>query len=631
MTPLFSSRDERYRSPFGAQPTGQAVFFRICPARGLHCSGARLCVQYEACRQDGEERSPVRSSLFWAGMEGELQEWWDCHYTPEEAGIYWYWFELDTAAGERYLARRADGTAEIAASPEAPRWQLTCYEPGFQTPGWLSGGIFYQIFPDRFARSGEKKEGVPSGRKLREDWGGQPEWETDEHGKIANRDYFQGDFKGMEQRLDRLAELGVTCLYLNPVFEAHSNHRYDTADYTKIDPLLGTEEDFRSFIRTARQLGIRVLLDGVFSHTGADSVYFNREGRYPSVGAAQSAGSPYYSWYRFRHWPDRYACWWGVETLPEIDKLAPGFEQYINGENGVVRRRIREGAAGWRLDVADELPDEFLDGLRGAAKTEEADALVLGEVWEDASNKVSYGHRRRYLLGGQLDSVMNYPFRAAILDFFHGGDAALFFNRIEDIVENYPPQVTRLLMNVLGTHDTERVLTALADEPAAGRGREWQAGRKLPPPERERGLKEMRLAAALQYTLPGVPCIYYGDEAGMEGYRDPFNRGCYPWGGEDAGLLHWYRRLGQLRHACPALKEGRFVPLYAAPNVVCYERTGGGARLLCAVNAAGSDTAVPLAEEWRRCTVSLGDGAIREGRLFLPALGCALVTVPQDV
>lgn len=627
MTPLFNSRDERYRSPFGAQPAGQAVFFRICLPRELHCSGARFCVRYEACRQTEGARDAALYSMFWAGMEGDRHEWWDCHYTPEEPGIYWYWFEMDTAGGLQYLTRQADGTAAIAASADAPRWQLTCYDPGFRTPDWLAGGIFYQIFPDRFACSGEKKEGVPEDRILREDWGGQPEWEPDEHGKITNRDYFQGDLKGIEQRLDRLAELGVTCLYLNPIFEAHSNHRYNTADYTKIDPLLGTEEDFRSLVKTARTVGIRILLDGVFSHTGSDSVYFNREGRYSSAGAAQSPQSPYFSWYPFEHWPDKYAAWWGVETLPEVNELDPGFMQYINGVDGVVRQRLREGISGWRLDVADELPDDFLSALRRAAKAENKEALVLGEVWEDASNKVSYGHLRRYLLGRQLDSVMNYPFRAAILDFLRDGDAGCFFNRILDIVENYPPQVTRLLMNSISTHDTERALTSLAGEPAADHDRKWQSGQKLSPSERERGLKLMRLATALQYTLPGVPCIYYGDEAGMEGYRDPFNRGCYPWGEEDAALLHWYHRLGQLRHACPALREGRFLPLHAGNNVVCYERAGDGSRLLCAVNAADSDMAIPLPEEWHRCTVSLGGGKIEEDRLILPALDCALVTI----
>ena len=410
---LFDSRDERFRLPFGAVKEGTAVLFRICLPRSLGCTGSRLTIR-------GDSLMERRDGMFWAGMEGEDAEWWDCHYAPDRPDVYWYRFELDTAAGKRYLCREADGTASLRDKPGA-MWQLTCYAADFVTPDWPAGGVMYQIFPDRFFSSGVDKTGVPEDRVLRGDWGGQPQWRPDAAGEIRNNDYFGGDLKGIEQRLDRLCELGVTCLYLNPIFEAHSNHRYDTADYSRIDPLLGDEEDFRSLADTAARLGIRILLDGVFSHTGADSVYFNRECRYPSEGAYQSPSSPYAGWYQFRRWPQEYAGWWGFVTLPEVDELNPGFMAFINGEDGIVRRWLRAGASGWRLDVADELPDGFLDRLRQAVKAEKPDALVLGEVWEDASNKQSYGHRRRYLLGSQLDSVMNYPFRDAVLGFLTGG------------------------------------------------------------------------------------------------------------------------------------------------------------------------------------------------------------------
>ena len=622
MPALFQSRDTRYRSPFGAVAGGTAIFFRICLPREWRCSAARLVMT-----EDGGLPQP--SGMFWAGMEGEDHEWWDCHYTPAHAGLYWYSFELTLGDGIARLTRCDDGSAALTRGPEVHSWQITCYEPGFQTPGWLAGGVMYQIFPDRFRASGQPKEGVPGDRLLREDWGGQPVWKPDATGTVRNNDYFGGDLKGIEEGLDRLAELGVTCLYLNPVFEAHSNHRYDTADYLAIDPLLGTEEDFRSLCRTAAQLGIRVLLDGVFSHTGADSRYFNKERRYPEEGAYNSLSSPYASWYRFQSWPREYSGWWGFPTLPEVNELAPAFLDFINGPGGVVRRWLAAGAAGWRLDVADELPDPFLEGLRQAAKAEKPDALVLGEVWEDASHKQSYGHRRRYLLGRQLDSVMNYPFREAVLGFLTGGKAADFFNRIFNVVENYPPQVTRLLMNHIGTHDTERAITVLAGEPAGGRGREWQAAHSLSPGQRQAGLRRMRLAAALQFCLPGVPCIYYGDEAGMEGYRDPFNRGCYPWGREEKGLLQWYRKLGQLRRACPALREGAFEAVPAGEDTVCYVRRDGGSRLLCAVNRAAADRTVELPAEWRGCTVSLGGGRIAGGTLHLPEEDCAVCTLEE--
>lgn len=628
LLPLFDSRDKRFRAPFGAQPAGTSILFRLCLPRDWRCSAARLRVA-EALPGGGER--PLRSdSMFWAGMEGDAREWWDCHYAPEAPGVYHYWFETDTAFGTRMLARQEDGSAAAAAPGPGPRWQLTCYDPALSTPDWLAGGVMYQIFPDRFAKSGEPKQNVPADRVLREDWGGLPVWQPDETGEVRNNDYFGGDLKGIEQRLDYLAGLGVTCLYLNPVFEAHSNHRYDTADYTRIDPLLGTEEDFRSLVRAAAQAGIRVVLDGVFSHTGADSRYFNQKGRYPEPGAAQSKESPYFPWYTFTAWPDRYSAWWGFKTLPDVNETDPGFLNYITGPDGVARTRLREGAGGWRLDVADELPDGFLDALYAAAKAESPDAVVIGEVWEDASRKESYGRMRRYLLGKQMDSVMNYPFRDAVLRFVRGGDAAGFFHRVLDIVENYPPAVTRLLMNHIGTHDTERALTALAGEPVGGHDRAWQAAQALSPARRERGLRLLRLASALQFTLPGVPCIYYGDEAGMEGCRDPFNRGCYPWGSADGTLIQWYRRLAQLRRHSPALREGAFTPLYAGEGAAAFERRGGGQRLLCAVNPGGGPRELPLPEVWRGVTVSLGDGRIQDRTLFLPPLGCALAALPED-
>ena len=617
----FDSRDIRYRSPFGAVAAGTPVFFRVCLPRGWGCSGCRLRV----C-PDG--KAEERYGMFWAGMEGEDREWWDCHYAPAESGLYFYGFELDIPGGTRHLSRRADGGALCGEQP-GELWQLTAYEGEYETPAWLAGGVMYQIFPDRFARSlrsrmGEGKTGVPEDRTLREDWGGQPVYQPDALGKVRNNDYFQGDLRGIEEGLDRLKELGVTCLYLNPIFEAHSNHRYDTADYERVDPLLGEEEDFRSLTETAARLGIRVILDGVFSHTGADSRYFNREGRYPGPGAYNSPASPYFPWYHFRRWPDDYVGWWGFDTLPEVEETTPGYMAYMLGEKGIVRRWLRAGAAGWRLDVADELPDAFLDGLRRAVKAEQPDALLLGEVWEDASTKRSYGHRRRYLLGRQLDSVMNYPFREAILAFLRGGAAADFMNTVMNIAEQYPPQALRLLMNHIGTHDTERAITALAGEPDGGRGRDWQAARRLSGTERRRGLALMRLATALQYCLPGVPCIYYGDEAGLEGYKDPFNRGCYPWGEEDAGLLSWYRRLGQMRRVASVLKEGgiRFLP--AGNDVICLERFGEGA-LLCAVNRSEEDRWIPLPAAWRGRTVNLGGGTVEDARLRLPPLDCAIL------
>ena len=606
--PFFNSRDIGHRAPFGAVAEGTPILFRIRLPREWRCSAAWLlhCEDNGLTQWDG---------MFWNGIQ-EGDEWWECHYAPPTAGLYWYGFAVDTASGRRYLIRQSDGTAAMS-DDEGAMWQITCYEKGFTTPDWLIGGIMYQVFPDRFARSDQPKSGVPTDRVMRDVWGGQPHWRPDATGVVRNNDFFGGDLNGIREKLPYLKRLGVTCLYLNPIFESHSNHRYDTADYSRIDPLLGTEEDLRRLAEEAKAFGMRLMLDGVFSHTGADSMYFNRYGRYSSVGAYQSPESPYTSWFHFHHWPDDYEGWWGFLTLPEVEELDEGFLSYITGEDGILTRWLGAGASAWRLDVADELPDGFLEALRARVKATDPEAIVLGEVWEDASNKHSYGHRRRYLLGRQLDSVMNYPFREAILDVVRDGNTVRFFDRIMSVVENYPPQVTRLLMNSLGTHDTERALTLLAGEPANGRGRSWQAAQRLSPEQRERGVRLLRAATVLQYCLPGVPCVYYGDEAGLEGYRDPFNRGCYPWGAEDRELIAFYERLGAVRTASAALREGEFCPVTAPEGVILFERRCDDERLLCAVNCLEREMTVPLPSGiWN---LAMGEASVQESTLYLPA------------
>ncbi len=560
---LFNSRDPQYRFPTGAVEAGGVIHFGVTLPRELSCSAARLIVE-------PENEPAILCDMFWCGMNGEDREWWECDFTPDHKGLYFYLFEASTCRGVQRLSRGDHGKAIFGGTY---RWQLTVYQQGFKTPDWLEGGVMYQIFPDRFYKAGGDKGELPAGRTYHEDWYEQPDWRPNHEGRITNTDFYGGDLKGVEAKLPYLKELGVTCIYLNPVFESHSNHRYDTADYMKIDPLLGTEQDFKDLCQSAGEMGIRVMIDGVFSHTGSDSVYFNREGRYEGPGAYNSMESPYYRWYDFRNWPNEYNSWWGFDTLPNVNETEESYNEFINGENGIVRRWLRTGASGWRLDVADELPDLFIDRLSEAAKAEDPDAMVLGEVWEDASNKSAYGVRRRYLLGGQLDSVMNYPFRDAILGFLLGGDPAAFGEAVENIVENYPRPCLRLLMNHIGTHDTERAITVLGGEPANGRGREWQSSQKLDPRQREVGVQRLKLAAAMQYILPGVPCIYYGDEAGLEGYRDPFNRACYPWGREDKELLDWYKKLGKMRreHRDILARGGCRIPA-AEGNLLVMER-----------------------------------------------------------
>ena len=403
-----------------------------------------------------------------------------------------------------------------------------------------------------------------------------------------------------------MEELGVTCIYLNPIFEAHSNHRYNTADYMKIDPSLGTEEDLVSLIKEAKNHGISVILDGVFSHTGDDSRYFNIKNRYHTVGAANSPDSPYHSWYKFGNYATGYACWWGIPSLPETEEDDLSYSNFITGENGVIRHWLKKGIKGWRLDVADELPDSFLDKIRLAVKAEGEENYLLGEVWEDATNKISYGSRRRFLRGKQLDSVMNYPLAEAIISFVKGGVAQDLLATAEDLLENYPPQAAKLMMNHIGTHDTARILTRLAKNGETG-DREWQSRQTLSPEEYAHGAKLLRLAAVLQYTMPGVPSLYYGDEAGMSGYGDPFCRAAFPWGKEDIELTDFYKKLGQFRKSCPAFKSGEFIPVYADASGIAYIRKKRKSEVLVAVNRGSEPCELDIPEKFNSAKVIFGN------------------------
>ena len=494
---------------------------------------------------------------------------------PKYSGVHYYYFSY-TSNGVRHYIKRGDachGTLD-----QGEMFQLTVYNEDYQTPQFLKGGVMYQIFPDRFCSSGKMHDNVPSDRVMRE-WGELPYYKPDQNGHVWNNDYFGGDLDGIRSKLDYLKDLGVTCIYLNPIFESHENHRYNTANYRNVDPLLGTNEDFRELCKAAKVRGISVILDGVFSHTGADSIYFNKFGRYNTPGAYQSENSPYYSWYHF--WGNKeYESWWGIDTLPNVDENNPSYTKYICGDDGVLDYWMSLGAAGYRLDVADELPDEFLDNLRTCVKKYDEEKIVIGEVWEDASNKIAYDCRRRYFTDRQLDSVMNYPWQKAILRYVRGEDDGTGLGAsIRTIAENYPPDVLQAVMNILSTHDTPRAINAILD-PRDG-DRAELARRHFTAEQLAEGKKRLKMAAFLQFMLPGMPCIYYGDEAGMTGYRDPFNRAYYPWGREDGNLVSFYQSLARVKKSTPALRRGTVLVLEA-----------GGGRLMLLRQYEGKNVAV---------------------------------------
>lgn len=517
----------------------------------------------------------------------------------KKSGLFFYEYLLKNAHGEFFVVRdNADFTEKIIeGEPQGEeRFQLLIYEKREVYPEFFRGGIAYQIFPDRFFRAGHEE--LKPDARLNSDWyHGTPEYFRPGDKNFKNNMFFGGDLPGIESKLKYIASLGVTAIYLNPIFLSTSTHKYDTADYTKIDPMFGGEEAFRSLVNAAKKYKISIILDGVFNHTGDDSVYFNKYGKYPSVGAYQSKESPYAEWYNFTEFPEEYESWWGFKNLPRVMSDNPSYKKFLFGKDGIVRKYIREGACGWRLDVADELSDEFLTELSAAARAEREDALIIGEVWEDASNKVSYGKRRSYFNGKELDSVMNYPIREAIIAYVRHGDMWKFMRTANSLYYNYPREMTHQLLNLLGTHDTVRAITALAGAGSEGLSADMLAAKRMTAEEYKAGIKRMKLAYFILATIPGVPCIYYGDEIGMEGEKDPFNRMPYPWGQENHELLRYFRKVGRMRRReSDFFADAAFEIMYIDRSMLIFERKKGEEILVSVVNRS-KDTFVFNADD----------------------------------
>ena len=583
----FDSRNPLYRNKFGCIAEGETLRLSLL----LHRDA---CV-YEAYLQIREDSSEEYSYL--RLTEGDWlgdYRYYNGEVTLSE-GLYWYRFFYSSSHGDFYVTKTGESVGCVTA--DGTDWQQTVYSADFTTPDWLAGGIIYQIFPDRFYNSGAEKSNIPEDRYICNDWSKQPEYRQSGDKLRLTNDYYGGDLKGIEEKLPYLKSLGVSCIYLNPIFEAHSNHRYNTANYLKIDPVLGDEKDLENLVKSAKKQGIEIILDGVFSHTGDDSIYFNKYGRYDTVGAYNSKNSPYFSWFKFSEYPNEYSSWWGISTLPETEENDLSFTNFIAGENGVIKYWLDKGVKGFRLDVADELPDGILDKIRLAVKRDSKENYLLGEVWEDASTKISYGSRRRFLRGKQLDSVMNYPFANAIIDFVKNGKGQNLVNTVMSILENYPKPAVKLLMNHIGTPDTSRILTVLGSG-YTPESREEQSRTHLYEEDYKKAVNRLKLAAVLQYTLPGVPSLFYGDEAGVEGYGDPFCRATYPWGRENMELLDFYKHLGKFRRNNSAFKEGEFVPIFADDTMVAYIRTDGKNTVLTAVNVGVTTVQIEVPKEY---------------------------------
>ena len=580
---LFDSKQLMYKDPFGTLAPGQKCTLNIHIPSSVQTTAVECVIN----REDGKPAQTV--PLTYHMKQGAYEIFRGC-FSMEDRGLYFYYFKITTRTGSFRLFKQGNDTNMEAGDC----WQVSCIPAEFTVPQWAMGATMYQIFPDRFHKAGKVDlQGKLEPYTIHQDWYEDVEWRPTKDGLILNNDFYGGNFKGITEKLDYIASLGVEILYLNPISKSFSSHRYDTGDYKTPDPMLGTEAEFSALCKAAHARGIKVILDGVYSHTGSNSLYFNKNGTFDGIGAYQSEKSPYYHWFTFRKWPNSYTCWWDFDTLPTVKKLEKSFIDYIiQDEDSVVAHWLKAGADGFRLDVVDELPDEFVDLLKKRIRQIKPDALLIGEVWEDASNKEAYGVRRRYFVDGELDSAMNYPFRTAILNFLRDRDDGQGFrDTVMTIAENYPRNVLLCNMNLLGTHDTPRILTALVDD--FDGSREEKSKRHLSRSQYMLAQERLLMASFLQYALPGIPSLYYGDEAGVEGYKDPFNRRTYPWGREDQDLLSHFKRLGQLRKHAEPLRLGDIQFFQAGDQKLGFSRCYDGQQARIYVNRSGDPWDIP--------------------------------------
>ena len=580
---MHNSHDTYYRNPFGAVASNTQITIRFSTNTRLIEIGdmpeeiiLRLWIENE-----GEGKNEILHKMRFMHQDPCGLCWYEASFTaPAEPKLIWYYFIINQKGKTFYYGNnhKEQGGVGVLSDYLPSSYQISVYRPESATPDWLKNAVIYQIFPDRFY-NGQPDGSILNPREkilVHTSWDDTPVYTRDmDTWAILAYDFFGGNLLGVIKKLPYLKELGVNTIYFNPIFDSVSNHKYDTADYKNIDRMFGDNALFEELCAKAKEMGISVILDGVFSHTGSDSIYFNQFGKYPTVGACQSKDSPYYPWYRFMSYPDVYESWWGIDTMPNVEESEPSYLNYIIEEpDSVVKHWNKLGSMGWRLDVADELPSIFLKKLRKTLKAENPDAIIIGEVWEDASRKVAYGELRQYFDGDHLDSVMNYPFRKALIDFLMGyQNAEVIDNILLSLYENYPKENFYANMNIIGTHDVPRILTILGGAPPESEQSKMNVySYKMPPADKELAIARLKLAVMWQMTFPGAPCVYYGDEAGMEGYSDPYNRGTYPWGRENKEISEWYKKLIALRNNHPVLRTGEWISVVAEGDLYGYIR-----------------------------------------------------------
>jgi glycosidase len=648
------SRDTLYRTPGGAVPAGTPVTLRF---RTFHNDVTRVQVRVYSLNagQQVTNMSLAASdvSCYQAGLEADTCDFWAVTLANASPDNLWYRFIVTDGSDTDYYADNTPaldgglgGTSEDAQDFS---YALMVYDPSFDTPDWAQDAVIYQIFPDRF-RDGRKDNNAKTGAVRYDDpvialpWGTLPEgycrnyaqpdslcpwrfddtppdWSPNKEGP-RGRDYMGGDLKGVDQKLNYLKSLGVNTIYFNPVFNAGSNHSYDTQDYYKIDPFFGTQKDWDNLVKHADALGIRIVLDGVFNHMSSDSRFFDRYHHFSAVGACESLASPYRGWFTFHNVAAgtgtcvgnagansaTYDGWFGFDSIPVLNKSNPTVQNYfIDNADSVSRHWLDKGAAGWRLDVMGDasFPNGYWEDFRGVVKDTDPNALIIGELWQKDSTLL------RFLRGDRADTTMNYRLRDAVLGLLSPGpfdskgfadsgriiEPSEFAARLASIQEDYPHGAFYSLMNLLDSHDTERLLWTLTP------GSETAADKELNAANLAAGKQRQQLASLIQFTLPGAPTIYYGDEVGITGDDDPDDRRTFPWadrgGHPDAALFAHYQALAGLRRGNGVLTDGDLRVLLAddTADTVAYGRKTGSQAAVVVINRGDSPAlvAVPAA------------------------------------
>lgn len=493
------------------------------------------------------------------------------------SGHFWFNFKLNFDGYSKYVSKTFDTRSCVQDYKGEDFLQLVT-EKEYASTNSMQGGIIYQIFVDRFCKVGEVKPRPPL--VLREDWGGAIKKNTT-NPILINEEVFGGNFKGITSKLDYLKSLGVTVIYMCPISEAYSNHKYDTANYMNIDDMFGSEADFKELVDSAKAKGIQIVIDGVYNHTGSDSIYFNKTGRYKELGAYQSKDSKYYSWYDFIEYPNKYEAWWGIDTLPKVKGTCTEFQEYIAGNGGVIEKFMKLGIGGVRLDVVDELSNEFVKKIASKVKEFGENKVIMGEVWEDAGTKIAYSSRRKYFAENELNSVMNYPVKESLLSYIKTGEPFDLVSTLRMIQNNYPKAVQDNLMNFLTTHDTVRFRSELS---------------QISNGDEEVADKLMKLASTISYTVMGVPSIFYGDEYGMKN-NDGSSRGCFDWNNYQNDTLLWYQKLAEVRKF-EAIKNGELNIILARSGKFVFERFNNNERIVIITNMKGEDLKINLNGEF---------------------------------